>query len=111
MQRVKESELSFRGGNSGVKYLMRGPRIDWGVILLAPGEQLSGHYHCEVEETFYILEGSGTITVNGEAIDATPGDVLRMEARDRHEIRNTGQVNLKLVFIKCPYLPDDKVDC
>ena len=39
MQRVKESELSFRGGNSGVKYLMRGPRIDWGVIPARSGRK------------------------------------------------------------------------
>ncbi|MCE5260337.1 MAG: cupin domain-containing protein [Chloroflexi bacterium] len=110
MQRVKESELMFRGGKSGVKYLMRGPRIDWGVILLLPGERLSGHYHNEVEETFYIVEGEGTIIVNGEEHAVAAGDVLRMETRDRHELRNSGSTNLKLVFIKCPYLPEDKVD-
>jgi len=110
MQRVKESELAFRGGKSGVKYLMRGPRIDWGVILLLPGEKLAGHYHNEVEETFYIVEGEGTMLVNGEGLSVAAGDALRMEARDKHEIQNTGSTSLKLVFIKCPYLPEDKVD-
>jgi len=111
MQRVKESELSFRGGDSGVKYLMRGPYIDWGIILLLPGRELTGHYHREVEETFYILEGCGTIDVNGESLSVYAGDVLRMEAQEKHAIRNTSSDTLKLVFIKCPYLPDDKVDC
>jgi len=110
MQRVKESETAFRGGKSGVKYLMRGPRIDWGVILLLPGERLNGHYHNEVEETFYVIGGEGIMVVNGKELAVSPGDVLRMEAHDRHEVRNTGAVDLKLVFIKCPYLPEDKVD-
>ena len=111
MQRIKESEQPFRAGAlSGVKYLMRGPRIDWGVILLLPGEKLGGHYHHEVEETFYILEGEGSLIVNDSETPAVPGDVLRMEVQDRHSIRNTGDKPLKLVFIKCPYLPDDKVD-
>ena len=110
MQRVKENEQPFRGGTSGVKYLMRGPRIDWGVILLLPGEKLSGHYHNQVEETFYIIEGEGTVVVNGQELPVIPGDALRMEAGDRHEIRNDSTKNLKLVFIKCPYLPEDKVD-
>ncbi|MHB9031784.1 MAG: cupin domain-containing protein [Anaerolineae bacterium] len=111
MQHVKESEQAYRGGGiSGVKYLVRGPRIDWGIILLSPGEKLGGHYHHEVEETFYILEGQGSFLVNEAEIDVAPGDVLRMEAKDKHSIRNTGKTPLKMVFIKCPYLPDDKVD-
>ena len=110
MQRVRESELEYRGGSSGVKYLIRGPRIDWGVILLLPGEKLGGHYHHEVEETFYVVEGKGRLVVNGLDINAEPGDVFRMEACDKHDILNIGMENLKLVFIKCPYLPKDKVD-
>jgi quercetin dioxygenase-like cupin family protein len=110
MQQVKEADLDFRGGTSGVKYLVRGPRIDWGVILLLPGEKLDGHYHLEVEETFYVVEGKGCISVNGNDHLVEPGDVLRMEANDRHAIVNNGMKNLKLIFIKCPYLPKDKID-
>ncbi|NLV74523.1 MAG: hypothetical protein GXY52_07555 [Chloroflexi bacterium] len=59
MQFVRESDQPFRNGVSGVKYLMRGPLLDWGIILLLNGEQLSGHCHREVEETFYILKARG----------------------------------------------------
>jgi len=109
MQKVSESELEYRNGDSGVKYLMRGPKIDWGVILMLPGETLGQHYHNEVEETFYILEGEGVFTVNGETIAAQAGDVFRMEPKDRHDIENKSEAPLKMVFIKCPYLPTDKV--
>lgn len=111
MQRVNERECAYRGGASGVKYLLRGPRIDWGVILLLPGEQLGGHYHNEVEETFYVLQGQGRFIVNDEPYAVAEGDVLRMEPTDRHDIVNDSQAPLKMVFIKCPYLPKDKVDC
>lgn len=110
MERVDEHELAFRGGDSGVKYLFRGPRVDWGVILLKPGESLGGHYHREVEETFYVLEGRGTFVVNGEELAARAGEAYRMEPADRHDIRNDSGEAMKLVFIKCPYLPDDKVN-
>jgi mannose-6-phosphate isomerase-like protein (cupin superfamily) len=110
MQRANESGLSYRGGDSGVKYLMRGPQIDWGVILLLPGQTLGGHYHEQVEETFYVVDGGGTFTVNGEIYPAEVGDVFRMEPTDRHDIANTGEGPMKMVFIKCPYLPQDKVD-
>jgi quercetin dioxygenase-like cupin family protein len=110
MQRARESELAYRGGDSGVKYLIRGPQIDGGVILLLPGQTLGGHYHQQVEETFYVVSGAGTFLVNGEPYAAEAGDVFRMEAEDRHDIRNDGAAPLKLLFIKCPYLPKDKID-
>jgi len=109
MQRVNELDMPYRGGDSGVKYLVRGPRIDWGVILLSPGDRLGGHYHREVEETFFVVEGAGTFTVNDETYPATKGDVFRMEPTDRHDIVNDTNAPMKLVFIKCPYLPEDKV--
>jgi quercetin dioxygenase-like cupin family protein len=111
MQKVRESEQAYRGGDSGVKYLMRGPKIDWGVILLLPGQTLGKHYHCEVEETFYVLQGKGIFLVNDQEHPAVEGDAFRMEPADRHDIRNDNDQPLKLAFIKCPYLPKDKVDC
>jgi len=111
MQHVNEEDLTYRNGASGVKYLVRGPQIDWGVILILPGEKLGQHYHVQVEETFYVVQGRATFTVNGEAIAASEGDVFRLEPTDRHDIVNESDQPCKLVFIKCPYLPKDKVDC
>lgn len=110
MQRVSEFELPFRRGESGVKYLMRGPRLDWGVIVLRPGERLEPHYHDVVEETFYVLRGEACLLANGTEYRGIPGDVYRMEPLERHEVRNSGSEDAKLVFIKTPFLPEDKVD-
>ena len=109
MERVRESEKEFRGGNSGVKYLLRGPKIDWGVIKLLPGQQLRGHYHQEVEETFYVLEGTATFLVDDVEHWLVAGDAVRLEAPERHAVINDGEQTAKMVFIKCPYLPKDKV--
>ncbi|MBN1399474.1 MAG: cupin domain-containing protein [Anaerolineae bacterium] len=110
MQKISERELTYRDGDSGVKYLFRGPKIDWGVILMLPGQTLGGHYHEQVEETFYVAEGEGVFLVNGETYIGQEGDAFRMEAQDRHDIRNESDRPLKLIFIKCPYLPQDKVN-
>jgi quercetin dioxygenase-like cupin family protein len=110
MQRVNEFELPFRRGTSGVKYLMRGPRIDWGVIVLQPGERLGAHYHNEVEETFYVLRGRPRIRAGDTVHQAFVGDVFRMEPREAHDVLNDAEEEAKLVFIKAPFLPDDKVD-
>lgn len=40
MERVNESEKEFRFGDAGPKYLFRGPRIEWGILVLKPGGSL-----------------------------------------------------------------------
>jgi len=108
MQRVNERDCEFRGGDSGVKYFMRGPKIDWGVILLKPGQSMGEHGHREVEETFYCMQGAPTMIVDGREIRAGQGDVFRLEAPERHDIRNDTDADVKVIFIKTPYLPKDK---
>jgi mannose-6-phosphate isomerase-like protein (cupin superfamily) len=109
MERVNESERTYRGGESGVKYLLRGPKIDWGVILLLPGERLGAHYHNEVEETFFFVQGGGKVYVNEVEYEVRTGDAFRMEPPEHHDILNDTDGPTKMVFIKCPYLPKDKV--
>jgi quercetin dioxygenase-like cupin family protein len=107
---VRETEQPFRGGDSGVKYLFRGPHTDWGVILLLPGQRMGEHYHNQVEETFYVLEGQATCYLDGVKHLLTTGDAVRLEAPERHDIANASDQPLKLLFIKYPYLPQDKID-
>jgi mannose-6-phosphate isomerase-like protein (cupin superfamily) len=111
MEIAREHDKPYRGGASGVKYLMRGPRLDWGVILFAPGEQLGRHKHLEVEETFFFLEATGgRFVVDGAEHLIAPGAAFRVEPGEAHNIINDTQVPLKAVFIKTPYKPSDKVD-
>lgn len=109
MQRANEHEQEYRDGDHGVKYLLRGPKIDWGVIRLRPGDSLGAHYHNHVEETFYVTSGAPKFVVNGEEHRAKPGDVFRLEAPERHDIENDTDEVVNLVFIKCPFDKEDKV--
>jgi len=111
MEIAYEQDKPFRGGTSGVKYLCRGPRIDWGVILFAPGEQLGRHMHREVEETFYFVEGAGgRVIINEREHPIRVGMAVRVEPGEVHNIVNDTRTPLKAVFIKSPYNPSDKVD-
>lgn len=110
MEMVREQDREYRGGTSGVKYLFRGPKIDWGVILFA-GEELGRHMHNEVEETFYFVEGAGGRIIIDDAeqrIDI--GAAFRIEPGEVHNIVNDTTAPLKAVFIKSAYLPKDKVN-
>jgi len=111
MERVKEAEKPYRNGDWGIKYLFRGPRIDWGIVFLKPGQNMGAHYHREVEETFFILEGEGIMRVNDEELRVSAGDAIRLEPEERHDLRATESSFLKGIFIKVPYLPEDKINC
>ena len=110
MERISEADCEFRFGDHGPKYLLRGPRIEWGVIVFKPGQQLGRHCHNEVEETFYFLEGTPQMVVDDESYRVRPGDVFRLEPPECHDIINDTDQDTRLVFIKTPYLPDDKVN-
>jgi len=110
MERVNANELEYRHGQSGPKYLFRGPRIDWGLIRFLPGETLGRHMHRQVEETFYFYSGTGVMVVEGLEYDIRPGEAFRIEPEEVHDIVNTGSEPLEGIFIKHCYRPDDKVD-
>ncbi|MGQ9632361.1 MAG: cupin domain-containing protein [bacterium] len=110
MERVNEGELQYRDGNSGVKYLFRGPRIDWGVVKFLPGQELGKHYHREVEETFYFVKGTPLMVVNDREFRVRTGDAFRLEPEDVHNIVNDTDGEVEAIFIKSSYNPKDKVD-
>ena len=110
MERINENECKFRGRDWGVKYILRGPRIDWGIILLKPGQTMGVHGHREVEETFYFIKGSPKILINDEKYSVKEGDAFRIDPLEKHDIINDSSKEIKIVFIKTPYLPQDKID-
>lgn len=110
MEMVNEREQAFRQGDWGIKYLFRGPRLDCGVVYLKPGTNMGAHYHKEVEETFIILEGKGYLRLDNRDIPVEAGMALRVEPGERHDLL-APDMPLRGIFVKVPYLPEDKVSC
>ena len=71
---VKESEKEYRFGDSGPKYLMRGPRIGCGVVVLKPGQDFKGHYHKVMEENFFLLEGKLDFYIDDQKVRLDTGN-------------------------------------
>jgi quercetin dioxygenase-like cupin family protein len=109
MERVNESEKEFRFGNSGPKYLFRGPKIEWGIIALKPKDTLGAHYHRDTEETFYFKSGTPQIIINKQAYRVVAGDAFRIEPEEEHDIINDTDQRISILFIKALYNPEDKV--
>ena len=111
IKKVNENEFEYRNGDSGVKYLMRGPSIDWGLIYLKPGEFMAEkpHGHNELDETFYFMDGDGIMIINDVEHEAPQGSVFLLEPKEMHNIKNNSSKPIKIAFIKSAYKPDDKI--
>ena len=60
------------------------------------------HVHPNAEELVIVTTGTGTATVGEEEHGVAPGDVLYIPPHAEHEVRNTGDTMLGLIFINVP---------
>ena len=65
---------------------------------LDPGVSIGDHTHQKNEEEIYvILEGSGTMNIQGEASQVKAGDVVLNRLGWSHGLKNTGEIILKIL--------------
>lgn len=110
MFKVNEREFEYRFGDSGPKYLMRGPRMNFGVVVLQAGQDFRDHLHNVMEENFFILEGELEFRVADQVLTAKAGDLVHVEPGEAHYLRNASDAPAKAVFCLAPFQEKDKVD-
>lgn len=107
---VDEKDKEYRFGNSGPKYLMKGPRMNYALVQFMPGEDFKAHYHNIMEENFYILEGEIDIVVDGVVNHLTPGQFIHIEPGEIHYCINNYNATIKMVSTLAPFQESDKVE-
>ena len=107
---VNEKDRDYRFGNSGPKYLMKGPNMNFAVVQFQAGESFPAHYHNIMEENFYILEGEVDIIVDGVVNHLTAGQFIHIEAPEIHFVINNSDAPVKMISTLAPYQEIDKVD-
>ena len=71
-----------------------------GLVRLKPGEDVGLHSTKQNEEMLVILEGQGQVEFEGQAaLKVSGGQVAYVPPETRHNVRNTGSVPLKYIFI------------
>jgi mannose-6-phosphate isomerase-like protein (cupin superfamily) len=69
-------------------------------LTFLPGKQLQPpHQHAE-EEFQYVIEGSGTWSLNGQEYPLKAGDLMYSKPMDWHGIRNSGTAPLRFFVFK-----------
>ncbi len=73
-----------------------------GYVVLEPkGGQVPWHNQ-EQEEVYMVLEGNGEICVGEERRDISAGQVVFLPPTVFHQLTNTGDVPLHMMYIYCP---------
>ncbi len=86
MFKLNENEKEYRFGDSGPKYLMKGPRLNFAVVQFQPGQDFPAHYHNIMEENFYIMEG------------------------EIHYVKNNSDKKIVMISTLGPFQDSDKVE-
>ena len=107
---IDEKEKEYRFGDSGPKYLMRGPRSNFAIVQFMPGQDFQAHYHAIMEENFYILEGIMTIVVDGTPHDLKPGQFIHLEPNEVHYVINRTSSPARMVSTLAPFQDSDKIE-
>lgn len=80
------------------------PRSQAATMVLKPGRATGGgdNVHARSDQWLYVIAGHGEATVDGRAVAVHAGDLLLIEAGERHEIRNTGHDPFVTVNVYAP---------
>ena len=69
--------------------------------LLPPGADVGTHTHAtDNEELYVIVEGRGTMLVDGERFEVHGGDCVINRPGGTHALENTGDADLKMIVIE-----------
>ena len=60
--------------------------VNW--AKLPPSSSFQPHYHEDMQEVFVILDGTVTMTVEGEMVTLQGGDAILVEPREVHQMTN-----------------------
>ncbi len=74
------------------------PITHFSQAIFPPGEIAYAHAHRDMAEVFFVRSGQGIIRINRFEYQLLPGSCILVEPNEVHEIQNTSQDALVLVY-------------
>jgi mannose-6-phosphate isomerase-like protein (cupin superfamily) len=73
-------------------------------MTVEPGRSVGGpeNYHADSDQWLFVVSGTGIVTVDNDTRRIDAGDLLRIEAGERHGIENDGNEPLETVNFYTP---------
>lgn len=107
---VSAADVELRFGDWGPGYLVEHEDAAFGIVVLRPGDAFANHLHEHHTESFFCLEGAVEVWLD-RAGPRTLGTHQLLQARPgvEHYLRNVSPHDARLLFVKSPGVPGDKV--
>lgn len=79
---------------------------------LPPGKSVTPHHHQVLEEIYYILSGSGVMTIGDESQAVSAGDAIYIPKHHQHTLTNTGDEDMTILLVCGPafYFEDHRFE-
>ncbi len=74
-----------------------GFKISFRKRVLHPGASI-GYHKQDRDEVYYIIGGSGIMTINGKVFSAKPGDAFLTRSGSSHSLEQNGQGDLTIII-------------
>ncbi|MEK7516942.1 MAG: cupin domain-containing protein [Patescibacteria group bacterium] len=107
---VKEVQKKCHGGEGQILFREVFNRRDFESNLqhlhetiIYPNSTIGYHLHEGNEEIYYIIEGEGIMTVNGEERKVSRGDAIITHSGSKHGLRNNSDKSIKILVFQCNY--------
>jgi len=80
--------------------------------VLPPRATITPHHHLVLEEIYYILEGTGLMTIGDEQREVGAGDAIYIPKNNRHTLTNTGLQPMRILLVCGPafYFEDHRIE-
>jgi mannose-6-phosphate isomerase-like protein (cupin superfamily) len=82
--------------------LSTGPHSQVVVMSIPVGADIGEEVHDRVDQVLVCVEGEGAAVLDGQRSPVHPGHLVHVPAGTRHDLVNTGSVDLKLYTIYAP---------
>ncbi len=69
--------------------------------ILPPDTSIGYHQHNMIEEIYFLVSGSGRMTVNDTTWDVRAGDAIPCTLHDSHGLYNSGKEDIELIVFSC----------
>jgi mannose-6-phosphate isomerase-like protein (cupin superfamily) len=78
---------------------------------IEPGQETSLHLHRQSEELYHVTAGEGLMTLGAEQFEVAVGDTVCIPPGTLHCIRNTGEMQLKILCCCAPPYSHEDTEC
>jgi len=92
----------FRADGMGKSTVARGDFVYAGLNAFEPGQEHQAHAHEGQDKLYFVLDGSGEVTVGDETELLTAGDLALAPAGVMHSVKNPGPNRLVVLTILAP---------